>query len=84
MTVALKKASVTPGNSSQKSDFQGFYGFSHDPGSQTGQAKPNQYILGPYLGLFDPFLGQKYQKTTVTKLSEQSPSIYTYGQIIFW
>ena len=72
---------------SQKSDFQLCYfgqfeksfGFSHDPGSQTGQAKPNQNILGPFLGRFDLFLGQKYQKTIMTKLSEHSPSIYTYG-----
>ena len=53
----------------QKSDFQLCYfgqfeksfGFSHDPWSQNDQAQPNQGILGPLLGLFDPFLGQKYQ-----------------------
>ena len=41
---------------------------------------------GPTLrtGLFDPFLGQNNQKTTVTKLGEHSPLIYTYGQNIFW
>ena len=52
--------------------------------TKPNQTKPNQGILGPLLGLFDPFLGQKSQKTTVTKLSEHSPSIYTYGQNIFW
>ena len=52
--------------------------------AKANQTKPNKDILGPFLGLFDPFLGQTYQKTTVTKLSEHSPSIYTYGQNIFW
>ena len=46
--------------------------------TKPNQTKPNQGILGPLLGLFDPFLGQKYQKTSVTKLieHEHSPSIY--------
>ena len=52
--------------------------------AKPNQIKPNQDSLGPFLGLFDPLLGQKYQKTTVTKLSEHSPLIYTYEQNIFW
>ena len=79
----------------QKSDFQLCFldnlkrvlgsAMTHDHKmTKPNQTKPNQGILGPLLGLFDPFLGQKYQKTTVTKLSEHSPSIYTYGQNIFW
>ena len=34
--------------------------------AKPNQTKPNQDILGPFLGLFDPFLVQKNQKTTVT------------------
>ena len=32
--------------------------------AKANQTKPNKDILGPFLGLFDPFLTQKYQKIT--------------------
>ena len=40
--------------------------------AKPNNTKPNLDIFCPFLGLFDPFLGQKYQKTTVTKLREHS------------
>ena len=51
---------------------------------KTEQRSANE--AGPTLrtGLFDPFLGQNNQKTNMTKLSEHSPLIYSYGQNIFW
>ena len=33
--------------------------------AKPNHTKPNQDILGPFIGLFDPFLGQKYQKPIV-------------------
>ena len=58
-----------------------------EPQSQPVQAKPyhtKPRHFMPIFWPFDPFLGQNNQKTTVTKLSEHSPLIYSYGQNIFW
>ena len=35
--------------------------------------KPNQDIFGPFLGLFNPFLGQKYQKVNGFDLGTHNP-----------
>ena len=44
---------------------------------------PNQDLLGPFIGLFDPFLGQKYQKPIVKDFKEYSPLKYIYVGYIF-
>ena len=47
--------------------------------------KPNQDILGPFIGLFDPFLGQKYQKPIVKDFKEYCPLKYIYvGYVFHW
>ena len=53
--------------------------------AKPNHTKPNQDILGPFIGLLDPFLGQKYQKPIVKDFKEYSPLKYIYvGYIFHW
>ena len=53
--------------------------------AKPNHTKPNQDILGPFIGLFDPFLGQKYQKPIVKDFKEYSPLKYIYvGYVFHW
>ena len=51
--------------------------------AKPNHTKPNQDILGPFIGLFDPFLGQKYQKPIVNDFNDYSPLKYIYVRYIF-
>ena len=45
----------------------------------SNQTIPNQDILGPFLGLFDPVFGQKYQKVGGFDLRTHIPWMYVKG-----
>ena len=51
--------------------------------AKSNHTKPNQDILGPFIGLFDPFFGEKYQKPIVKDFRECSPLKYIYLRYIF-
>ena len=51
--------------------------------AKTNHTKPNQDILGQFIGLFDPFLGQKYWKPIVKDFKEYRPLKYIYVGYIF-
>ena len=54
-------------------------------GHKPNHTIPNQDILGPFIGLLDPFLGQKYQKPIIKDFKEYSPLKYIYvGHVFHW
>ena len=87
----FQNSSLTPRNQTFNfaivNNLKRVFWFSHDPGSQTGLAKPNQTKPRHFRPIFRPFwpvFRAKIPKNTVTKLSEHSPIFYTYRQNIFW